>query len=84
MTRILSNYSVSISELKLSPAKILQQCNNEAIAILNHNKPSAYLIPTVLYEKMLGIVDDYYLAQEVEEALSYKKENIVQVDIDAL
>lgn len=44
MIQILSNYSVSISELKVSPTQILQKCNNETVAMLNYNKPSTYLV----------------------------------------
>jgi len=84
MQPILANYTVSITELKKSPTQILQQAGNDAVAILNHNIASAYLVPSELYEKMMDIIDDYYLAQEVEEALKYKEEDLIQVDIDDL
>jgi antitoxin StbD len=44
MEKILSSRSVSISELKRSPSAVLATANNEPLAILNHNKPAAYLI----------------------------------------
>ena len=83
MTRILSKYTASISELKKSPSSIIEEAGGEAVAILNHNKPSAYLVPSELYEKMMEIIDDYYLAQEVEARLNDGEEP-VKVDIDAL
>ncbi len=83
MTRILSKYTASISELKKSPSSVIEEAGGEAVAILNHNKPSAYLVPTELYEKMMEIIDDYYLAQEVEARLNDGEEP-VKVDIDAL
>jgi len=70
MQPILSNYSASITELKKSPTQLLAQAGNEAIAILNHNVPSAYLVPSQMYEKMIEIIDDYYLSKEVGNRLN--------------
>ncbi len=83
MQPILSNYSASITELKKSPTQLLQQAGDEAIAILNHNVPSAYLVPSSVYEKMMDIIDDYYLAKEVEQRLNDTQKPI-KVDIDDL
>jgi len=63
MNTILSSYTASVTELKKSHTKLLEEAGDEVIAILNHNVPSAY------YEKIMEIVDDYYLAQEVKERL---------------
>lgn len=84
MQPILSNYSASITELKKSPTQLLKDAKNEAVAILNHNVPSAYLVPSALYEKMIDIIDDYYLKEEVREALKYKKEDLVRVNVNHL
>lgn len=62
MQAILANYTASITELKKSLTQLIEQAGNEAIAILNHNVPSAYLVPSSLYEKMMDIIDDYYLS----------------------
>ena len=70
MQPILANYTASITELKKSPTQILEQAGSEAVAILNHNIASAYLVPSELYEKMIDIIDDYHLAQIVEERLN--------------
>ncbi|WP_044418069.1 type II toxin-antitoxin system prevent-host-death family antitoxin [Halarcobacter anaerophilus] len=84
MQAILSNYTASITELKKSPSQLLKDAGDEAVAILNHNVPSAYLVPSELYEKMMDIIDDYYLAQEVEKRLKYKEEDLIEVNIDDL
>lgn len=83
MRPILSSYSASITELKKSPTQLLKASGEEAIAILNHNIPSAYLVPSGLYEKMMDIIDDYYLAQEVEKALATNEKSI-KVTLDDL
>lgn len=83
MQPILSNYTASITELKKSPTQLLKQAGDEAVAILNHNVASAYLVPSSLYEKMIDIIDDYYLSKEVEERLN-DGEKPVRVNIDDL
>ena len=51
MQTIQANFTASISELKKSPAQILKQAGDNVVAILNHNVPSAYLVPSTVYEK---------------------------------
>jgi len=83
MQPILANYTASITELKKSPTQLLKDAGDEAVAILNHNVASAYLVPSSLYEKMMDIVDDYYLTKLVEERL-HDNEEPIRVDIDDL
>ncbi len=70
MQPILANYTASITELKKSPTQLLNGAGDEVIAILNHNIPSAYLVPSKLYEKMMDIIDDYHLSLEVEKSIN--------------
>ena len=84
MQPILANYTASITELKKSPTQLLKDAGDEAVAILNHNVASAYLVPSELYTKMMDIVDDYYLRKIVDERLSYKEEDLIEVNIDDL
>ena len=56
MQPILANYTASVTELKKSPTQLLNKVGDEVIAILNHNVPSAYLVPSKLYEKMMDII----------------------------
>ncbi|WP_152184244.1 type II toxin-antitoxin system Phd/YefM family antitoxin [Sulfurimonas indica] len=84
MQPILANYTASITELKKSPTQLLRDAGDEAVAILNHNVASAYLVPSGLYEKMMEIVDDYYLAKLVEERLNYNEDELIEVSLDDL
>ncbi|BBJ32379.1 hypothetical protein RAS_14880 [Rickettsia asiatica] len=43
MEHIYANLTVSISEFKKSPTALLDKASGEPIALLNHNKPTAYL-----------------------------------------
>ncbi len=59
MESVLAGCSASISELKKNPSALIEQSDGEPIAILNHNKPTAYLIPAETYEAMLEKIEDY-------------------------
>lgn len=49
-----TNQSVSISELKKNPTAIIKQAQGQAITILSHNKPTAYLVSVAEYESLIG------------------------------
>ena len=83
MRQVLADYSVSISELKKNPSALLNQAGGSPIAVLNHNKPAAYLIPAETYEWLMDLIDDYELAQVVE-ARRGDKESAIEVPIDDL
>jgi len=44
MQRIHARATVSISELKKNPTSIITHAHGEPVAILNHNRPTAYLV----------------------------------------
>ncbi|MEP3348717.1 MAG: type II toxin-antitoxin system Phd/YefM family antitoxin [Marinomonas sp.] len=67
MRQIFANNSASISELKKNPTALLNEADGEAIAILNHNKPAAYLVPAETYEYLMEIIDDIELSKMVAE-----------------
>ena len=79
MEPILANYTASITELKKSPTQLLKDAENEAVAILNHNVASAYLVPSSLYAKMMDVMDDYYLSKTVDERLGYDEDDLIEV-----
>jgi antitoxin StbD len=57
------------------------EAQGEAVAVLNHNRVMAYLVPADVYESMLERLDDLYLAELVKDRAEEKGE---PVDIDAL
>lgn len=67
MNIILTQKTASISELKRSFSSVLKQADNEAIAILNHNKAEAYLLPAELYENLMNYLEDLEDAKIIQE-----------------
>ena len=83
MKSVLASCSASISELKRNPSALIEQADGEPIAILNHNKPTAYLIPAETYEELLDSIEDYQLGIIVKDRQN-EKISAIAVDIDEL
>lgn len=83
MHQILSNFTASISELKKNPSALLKASEGEPVAILNHNSPTAYLIPAQTYEWLMDRLEDIELTQLIKERRS-EKEHAIEVDINEL
>jgi antitoxin StbD len=83
MQQILAPFSATISELKKNPTALLNQAQGEAIAIINHNLPTAYLVPANVYEQLMEKLEDYELGQIVKERQA-EKHLAVEVSLDDL
>ncbi len=81
MQAIYATSTVSISDLKKNPSDIINQAHGAPVAILNHNRPTAYLVPAAAYEAMMEQLDDQYLVQLVTER---QHEQSVRVSLDEL
>jgi antitoxin StbD len=80
MERILARASIGISELKVNPMAAIEQADGP-VAILNRNKPVAYLIPAGEWEAICERLEDIELAELVrsradEEVVSVKLEDL--------
>ncbi|MFH1081176.1 MAG: type II toxin-antitoxin system Phd/YefM family antitoxin [Pseudomonadota bacterium] len=83
MKAVLASCSASISELKKNPRALIDEAEGEPIAILNHNKPTAYLVPAETYEQLMEKLEDYHLGLIVKERQN-EKISAVEVNIDEL
>ena len=70
MHPIFSTQTASISELKNNPSALIKQSDGESIAILNHNKPVAYLVSTDVFERMMEAMDDMALGKIAKERMN--------------
>tara|TARA_B110000003_G_scaffold275318_1_gene317587 strand:- start:4419 stop:4769 length:351 start_codon:yes stop_codon:yes gene_type:complete len=73
MNTLLSTFSASVSELKKNPSQLIEESEGESIAILNHNKPTAYLVPAEKYERMMEELDDLNISRIIHEREEEKK-----------
>jgi len=81
MQTMLATVTVSISDLKKNPSDIIRRSHGAPVAILNHNRPTAYLVPAAAFEAMIEQLDDQYLIQQVKDR---QQESSVKVSLDDL
>ena len=84
MKQVLSNLSASITELKKNPSALLKQASGEPVVILNHNKPTAYLIPAEAYEALMDRLEDLELVGAIVRQRAMEKPDAIEVDLDEL
>jgi antitoxin StbD len=81
MQRIAAEVAVSVSDLKRNPTAVVEEANGAPVAILNHNRVMAYMVPAEAFEAMTERLDDLDL---IEIARSRANETPVKVLIDEL
>lgn len=83
LKKIHASLAVSISELKRNPQTVIDDARGEAIALLNRNKPTAYIIPAETYEMLMEMAEDIELAGIIEQRKP-EKPNAIEVNLDEL
>lgn len=78
---VLADACVSISNLKANPAAVIAEAQMRQVAVLNRNKPVAYVISPAVWEHVLDLLDERKLVQEAQAALAEDGGDIV-VDLD--
>lgn len=73
--------TVSMTDLRRNPSKIMQIAGDLPVAVLNHNKPEAYLLSAKAYEALLELIDDVSLTKTIQ---SRKGGKTVKVKLDDL
>jgi antitoxin StbD len=66
MLRIEEEIAVSVSDLNKNPTAIIDGAGGHAVAVLNHNRVMAYLVPASIYEAMIDALDDQVLVDLVQ------------------
>lgn len=77
----LAHNSISITELKCNQSAVIEAADGESVAVLVHNKPSAYLVPAATYARLLDRLENLEMAELVR---SRAKERRVKVTLDEL
>lgn len=69
---ILAETGASISDLKKNPSAVIEAAHGEPVAILNRNKPAAYLVPAKTWEAIMDQLEDIELAEIVRARAGQK------------
>ena len=72
MNTIHAGITIGVTELRESPTRILKRAEDEdqAVAILNHNKPAGYIISPKMMEAMLDSIADRIAENRAKERLA--------------
>lgn len=83
MHDIFATKTVSVTELKRSYLSVLRQAEEEsaAVAVLNNNRPEAYLVPAEEYQRLLERLEDL---EDTILVLERKDGPFVEVSLDDL
>lgn len=78
---IFARNTVSMTDLRRKPSEVIEVANQSPVAILNHNRPTAYLISATAYEEMLEQLEDAALTKIVKaraggKTIKVKLENL--------
>ena len=58
MDALLSRHSIGISDLREAPARAFEQAGDEAIVVLNHNRPAGYIVSNGMMAHILDQLAD--------------------------
>jgi len=83
MEKLLTDLTISMSDFKKNPAKVLREAGEQPVAILNHNKAAFYLVEPGLFEAMLEDLEDARMLPLIRARLA-DRAKAVEVDIDRI
>jgi len=78
---IYARTTVSMTELRRNPSGILEDAGDSPVAVLNHNKPAAYLLSAKAYEALLDRLDDAELTKIVQQRQGGKRVKVKLEDL---
>ena len=74
-------FGVGVTGLQRNYAGILKQADQGPVAVLNHNRPVAYLLPAGHYEQLMAHLEDL---EDSRLAQDRAQGPFVEVTLDAL
>lgn len=83
MEKIHSLLTVSISEFKQNPGKVVAAAHGQPVAVLNHNRPAFYTVSPELMAQMAELYDERQLESLVGIRLK-SLDQAVEVSLDDL
>lgn len=85
MESLLTDLTVSMSDFKKNPAKVLREAKAQPVAVLSHNKAAFYMVDPMLFEALINEVEDAQLLPMLKARIaSAARGNYTEVDIDSI
>ena len=71
--------TVSISQLKINPAKVIAAAGDYPIAVQNRNQTEGYVVGRELFEKIERYIEDFIDRKMIERTDSSKRKDLKEV-----
>lgn len=85
MQTLLTDLTISMSDFKKNPSKVLREAKSQPVAVLNHNKAAFYMVDPELFEALIDEVEDAQLLPMLKARIANAaKGNYAEVDIDSV
>ena len=85
MQSLLTDLTISMSDFKKNPAKVLRDAKTQPVAVLSHNKAAFYMVDPGLFEALIDEVEDAQLLPMLRARIaSAAKGRYIEVDIDTV
>ncbi|ARU30944.1 antitoxin [Sulfuriferula sp. AH1] len=83
MQTIFTDLTISMSDFKKNPAKVLREAGQKPVAVLNHNKPAFYMVDPQMFELLIEQLADNQLMPLLQARMA-QRANAVEVNIDEI
>ena len=70
MDAILSLHSIGISDLREAPARAFAQAADEAVVVLNHNRPAGYIVSNALMIRIMDQLADRVITEKANTRIA--------------
>ena len=70
MDTVLSLHSIGISDLRDAPARAFEQAGDEAVVVLNHNRPAGYIVSSRLMARIMDQLADRVVTEKVRSRVA--------------
>ena len=64
MDTLFSLHSIGISDLREAPARAFEQAGDEAVVVLNHNRPAGYIVSSALMARIMDQLADQVITEK--------------------
>jgi antitoxin StbD len=83
MQTLFTELTISMSDFKKNPAKVLREAGTQPVAVSSHNKAAFYMVDPLLFEALMEEMADTQIIPILKAHLAQKAKAIV-VDIDSV
>ena len=83
MQTIFTDLTISMSDFKKNPAKVLREAGQKPVAVLNHNKPAFYMVEPQMFEALIEQLADSQLMPLIKARMA-QRDSAVKVNIDEI